>query len=329
MGRNNTFSAKSINTNFTTILVVVVTLFALIYTAFLNYGTITLDTDGIIGQLWQNPSDTLIITLFYVNLLLVGITCILLLQLNNNFAIIRYKTVLPCLFYTLFLVTDTDIFFSFTGNVITLVILLCFFQLFKFYQNSKTKEEAFNIGFLLAIGSLFSPRILLILLVIWIGFIFFKAESGKIFLASIVGLLTPYWFIFFWYAYKNMLPDLIVPFQNLFGYNPETVFHFEISGWIRMIFTAFITILAIINFQIHNFRDKIRTRVIFYFLFTAIIVVGILLILGIIPLSEFAGIYFLIAALFASHYFSTENNYISTIFFYLALITYIGLIFFD
>ena len=328
MGRDKTFSAKTANTNFTAVLVIVLTVLAMLYTTVKNYPTIMLDTNGLIQQELQNPSDALSQALFFVNLGLIVITCILLLVMNNSFSIIRNKTLLPCLFYTLFLVTDTDIFFSFSGNVVTLVIVLVFFQLFKFYQKTRTNEEAFNIGFIVAIGSLLAPRILLFVPVIWIGFSFFKVNSIKVYLASIMGILTPYWLVFFWLVYKGNLQDFLTPFQNLFGYNPGTVLHFETSGWIRMIFTVFITILAIINFQLHNFMDKIRSRIIFYFLFTIMVIVGILLSLGIVPLNEYGGIYFLIAALFASHYFSTANSRINTIFFYLVLITYVGLIFF-
>ena len=161
----------------------------------------------------------------------------------------------------------------------------------------------------------------------WIGFIFFKISSIKTCLSSIAGVITPYWFVFCWYMYIKDIPSFYQQFHNFFQFNPEVILNFEISDWIRSGFTLLMTVLAIINIQLHSFKDKIRSRVIFYFMFTVIIIDVILLILGILHTTEYAGIYYLLASLFAAHFFATNHGRFVIIFFYLIILTYIGLLF--
>ncbi|MCL1943906.1 MAG: hypothetical protein FWF54_10220 [Candidatus Azobacteroides sp.] len=266
--------------------------------------------------------------LLFVNYLLVLGTSFLLLWLDQVFSIIRTKTFLPFLFYTLFITTDPGSFFSLPGNLTTLILLAVIYQLFRSYQKEKNVEEAFNIGLLISAGSLFSTRILFFIPVIWIGLSYTRAFSRKSFFASIVGLLTPYWLTFCWFLYQKDISGFIEPFYHFFQVNPSSALEYEISGWIRVCFSLLITIFAVINFRMHSFKDKIKTRTYFYFILTLIIFVAILIIFNIIPVTEYAGIYYLSVSLFAAHFFVTVNSRLSAVFFYLSLITFIGLLFF-
>lgn len=268
-------------------------------------------------------------TLLIINYLLVLGAGLLLLWLNQVFSIIRTKTFLPFLFYTLFITADTSAFFSLSGNLCTVISLSLVYHLFKAYQKEKSVEEAFNIGLLLSVGSLFSTQMLLFIPMIWIGLSFMQAFSGKSFFASIVGILTPYWPAFCWFLYKKDIAGFTEPFGHLFNFDLYTVFKFEVTDWISMGFSLLITIFAVTNFRLHSFKDKIKTRIYFYFILTLIIYVALLMLTGLLPISEYVGVYYFSVSLFAAHFFATVNTRLSTIFFYLLLITFIGLLFFD
>ncbi len=295
-----------------------------------------------IGFNWDNIPVQINNSLFYsllqaflpisislgINLFLVLATSILLLWLNQTYSIIRTKTYLPFLFYMLFITTDHHSFFSFSGNISTIILVITVFHLFKSYQKEKTVEEAFNVGALISLGSLFSTQMLFFIPIIWIGLSFVQSFSLKSFFASLVGVLAVYWLVFCWYVYKKDLAGFTEPFQYLFQINISSITSLELPDWIRVGFSLLITILAIINFQLHSFKDKIRTRVYFYFILTLIGFVAILLSLGILPMTEYAGTYYFSVSLLAAHFFATTNTRLSSIFFYLTLITFIGLLFF-
>jgi hypothetical protein len=285
---------------------------------------VTLNT-GLFSSVWEAIHPLVLVG---INCVFIAGTSLLLLLMNSKFAIIRNRTSLSALFYILFLASDRQAFYSLTGNLTTLIILIALFQLYNCYQKNKVVEETFNVGVLLSVGSFFSTHLFYFIPIFWIGFSFFKADSLKPLLASVTGALTPYWFAFCWFLYINDLPAFVHPFTCLFNFDAGKLLGFELSDWVRTVFTILIALLAIGNFQLHNFQDKIRTRLIFYFLFTMLVITGILLILGILPFVNYNGVYYLICGMFAAHLFSTVYNRLMSIFFYAVLAIYLVLLFF-
>ena len=267
--------------------------------------------------------------LIIVNYALVLFIGLLLLWLNRRFSLIRTKTLLPFLFYMLFLTIDSTAFFSFEGNINTFFLLIIVFYFFKSYQSEKFIEQAFNIGLLLSLGSLFSGQMLFFIPMIWIGLACMQVLSAKSFFASLVGILIPYWLVFCWFLYQKNLVGFAEPFYHLIQIKPLSVLDFNTSDWLRICFSGVITICGIVNFRMNSFKDKIKTRVYFYLLIALIVYVFLLLAFGILPMSEYIGIYYFSVSLFAAHFFATVNTRMSTIFFYLFLITFLGLLFFE
>ncbi|MCD7973542.1 MAG: hypothetical protein LUG18_12960 [Candidatus Azobacteroides sp.] len=320
------FSMKNVNTRLNLVLFILISIFCYGFTLFYKEQPLTFSPDGYSSFFFNNIHEHYLI-FQGLNLLLILLSCLLLLLINQRFSIIRNKTILPFVFYTLFITTDVYAFYSFSGNIVTFLFLLCVFQLCNTYQKQKVVEQTFNIGLFLGIASLFYTPVLFLLPIFWISFGIFKIDSLKAFLASLIGIITPYWFVFFWFLYQENLQGFFQPFLTFFHFDPTVVLSFKIPGWIRVGFTFMITLLGIINFQLNNFKDKIRTRIIFYFTIVSIIGIAILLGLGIISI-EYTGPYYLLVSLFAAHFFSTINNRLNTIFFYLVLVTYINLLFF-
>lgn len=284
-------------------------------------------TAGLLYGLLQKIAAPAVLSgINYVLVLGVGL---LLLWLNQCFSIIRTRTYLPFLFYMLLITIEPFAFFSLEGNIATLFLVIIVFYFFKSYQSEKAVEEAFNIGLLLSLGSLFSVRLLFFIPIIWIGLAYVQALSGKSFFASLVGIFTPYWLVFCWFLYQKDIAGFMEPFFRLFQINFHFVFDFNISDWLKICFSGLITVSAVINFRMHSFRDKIKTRIYFYLILVLIIYVFVLLVLGILPVSEYVGIYCFSVSLFAAHLFATSGSRLSTIFFYLLLLLFVGLLFVD
>jgi len=284
-------------------------------------------TAGLFYNLMQEYFAPVLLTIInYVLILGVGL---LLLWLNQQFSIIRTRTLLPFLFYMLFITIDAPAFFSLEGNIATFFLLIIVFYFFKSYQSKRAIEEAFNIGLLLSLGSLFSGRLLFFIPIIWIGLAYVQALSARSFFASLVGISAPYWLVFCWFLYQKDIAGFTESFHSFFQIKPLSFFDFTVAGWLKTCFSGLITIAAVVNFRMHSFKDKIKTRVYFYLLLVLILYVSVFMFFGIFPISEYIGIYYFSVSLFAAHLFATVNTRLSNVFFYLFLITFIGLLFFD
>lgn len=152
--------------------------------------------------------------------------------------------------------------------VSTLFFLLCIDILFGTYQQKKIANKAFSIGFVLAASSLFSFYFLFYIILFWVGFVFMRNFSIKAFIASLLGIVSIYWLILFYYLWQKDLDSYLSLFASIatafeFGYFFKMLSKNEcIVLGINVLFL----LIAVSYYQLYSFLDKIRVRVMIYYL---------------------------------------------------------------
>jgi len=130
-----------------------------------------------------------------VSLLITALNAFLIGQLNNKFTIIRTRSFLPVLFFVLLMASWHETHTLVISHIALLFILLALFAIFGVYRNRNASEQTFLSCFLIAVASIFIEPLLLYIPLIWVGLILFNSMSFRNFLASIIGVLTP-WILF-------------------------------------------------------------------------------------------------------------------------------------
>ena len=131
-----------------------------------------------------------------VDVLLVGWSCFLLMRLNNKYALMQQRTLLPVILLLLFDCCNPAIVGTInSGLLLTPVYLSVIYLLYDTYQNENCRA-AYDMGLLLAVGYLVEPPFLLLSLPFCFGFIYMRSSSWRMFAALGLGVLTVIWLVF-------------------------------------------------------------------------------------------------------------------------------------
>ena len=215
-----------------------------------------------------------------------ALSTFLMVVLNNSNALIRtYSRTASATFIALNCML-CFLFDSLSGAIVGVCILALYLCAFRIYQDKQSPGWAFYAFLCLGFASLLFPVLLLFIPVFWLFMRFqLNSLSWRTFLASLLGLLTPYWFLLAYMLWQNdfsFIQDMIqsVEFRvesveratvipsadgtaaansSLFTlhsslYN-SSPFHLFSYLWITIL-----TLTGIIHFWRHVLADKIRTR---------------------------------------------------------------------
>ena len=265
-------------------------------------------------------------------LISLGVTILIgyvFIETNTTFNLIRTRTSMPVCLYWLI---ATALFFLHPfewTNLVPLVFILATYQLFHSYESVSSSPFIFHSFLFIGLGSIAFPQLLYMVPMLWGSMIPFRAISIKSFLASIIGLMTPYWFIFGYALYFNEMHILLTPLREAAHLYPIDYSHLtlpEIASW------GFITLLLIVSgfhyWQI-SYMDKTRTRIYHSYLAIAGFWATLLSILQPVHWCEWLSIQLICTAFLCGHLFSLTRNRFSGIFFIVTFVLYILLMSFN
>ncbi len=205
-----------------------------------------------VGNIWAEFAFTIISTL-------------LMVELNNRNALMRtYSRMVSCSFLVLLTMLSLP-HPSFKASIVTLCFITFYLIIWNSYQDRRSTGWTFYAFFCIGLASTIFIQIGYYLPVLWLLMVTFtNSFSIRTFLASLIGVITPYWFSAGYYFYTDNLSGFInhfteiIDFQELFDYSSITIH--------QVVNFAYITLLGIIgtvHFLRTSYADKIRTRMIY------------------------------------------------------------------
>lgn len=124
----------------------------------------------------------------------------IILRIDNKFNITRRKNFFPFYIYFFLLSCWSIVYLQPLTHLCATLYIFAFSVLMTMYNDQRAVEPAFLSGLLLSCASLFIYEIVFLIPVFWIAFYSFKSASLRVYLASILGILTP-WIILFSVVY--------------------------------------------------------------------------------------------------------------------------------
>lgn len=264
---------------------------------------------------------------YLIGILLMLGGAFLLHRANYILVLIREKTLLPFLFYVLFISTNPDFLPLKSTSVGVFCLILAIYQLFSAYHDPEAKTNAFNAALLIGIGSLLWIHILWFLPLFWIGMYNFRALSPRTFLASLLGVTTVYWFLLGWCIWFHDFTAFTVPFPALFKIRFLTVTGIGLASWLWILGIAVLTTASSLNILTHEYEDVLRTRQFLSFLILMVVWAFGLYFLYEQSSEEFLETACIPAALLIAHFFTVMRGKVVFWTFYSTLVVYIILLF--
>lgn len=215
------------------------------------------------------------------------------------------------------------LFPSVDGAITQLASALILLMLFSCYQDKATMGKTFYIFLLISAVSLLEPYFILFVPVFWLLMgITVYSLSFRTFMASIIGLITPYWLYMGWLLYQNpMQPtealQALSHFTDLQWQVDYQVLNASQIALFAIVFVLFL--FGAIHFWYTSYMDKIRVRQIY----TSLILLAFytILLLAFLPHEYNMLIYMLLIAVspITAHFFSLTHSRITNILFFVIL----------
>ena len=201
----------------------------------------------------------------WMQTIVLAISTLLMAELNNSNSLIRiFSRMVSCSF--LFMsVMAIFLLHSMQATIVQLCFIAFYLSLFKAYQNPRATGWVYYAFFAIGMASVVFIQILYFVPIMWILMIFnILAFGSRSFVASLLGLITPYWFIGGYFIYHHQYDSIflhftdITKFAPLFDYSSITQHQIVTFAWI-----AFLFLIGTIHFIRKRFSDKISTRMLY------------------------------------------------------------------
>ncbi|CAN5308707.1 hypothetical protein BH09BAC6_BH09BAC6_34450 [soil metagenome] len=257
---------------------------------------------------------------------LVFIQALLLNYLVNHNNLLGKPTFLPALMY----ITVSALFQPFlilsAPLVCNFLLIWMLFKLFSFYKGNDAKSTAYDLGIIVALGSLIYLPFVYLFLVIFIALSIFRPFNWREWVTGIIGYATISFFLAVYYYLHNSLHqfyNIWLPLGTKFSANIKITY----VNYVVLIPVIIILMLCFITLQQNFFKSYVQTRKSFQLLFVIFVVAG----LSFYIKAAFHLNHFLLCAVPAAVFFSYYFLYAKRRWFYetLFLVLLISIIYFQ
>jgi len=210
-------------------------------------------------------------TNIFIAAVLVYIQALIFNRIVNNHNLLAKPSFLPGLMF----VTGTSLFMPF---MILSPALICNFLLIwiidKFLKLGKSANSintVFDIGMIIAVGTLIYFPFMAMLLMIFLALLLFRSFNWREWVAGLIGFITVFFFLAVFYYWNDNLSSFYQIWKPL-GNKFPSVFKINYNDYLVLIPVAVIIILASLQLRENFFRSFISTRKSFQLLFFMFIV---------------------------------------------------------
>jgi len=291
---------------------------------------VTLNFSGPISRLLLPVSYLYTFSPFYnivIAAVIVFIQALLLNFLVNHYNLLGKPTFLPALMY----ITLSGLFAPFLvlspPLICNFLVIWLLFKVFSFYKSNDAKSPAYDLGMIIAVGSLIYLPFNYFFLAIWAALVLFRPFNWREWSSGIIGYITIFFFLAVYYYLNDILPDLYNTWTPLATRFPDRI-RINYYNYLVLVPVILILVLCFFKLQQNFYKSYIQVRKSFQLLFIVFIIGGLSFY---IRAAGFHLNHFLLcavpAAIFCSYYFLYAKR--KWIYESLFVLLIIGIIFFQ
>lgn len=187
-------------------------------------------------------------------------------RIVNNHSLLAKPSYLPALLF----ITGTSLFLQF---LVLSPALICNFLIIviidKFLKLSKTgsaMSTMFDVGMIIAIGTLIYFPFILMLIMLGLSLLMYRAFSWREWVSGLIGFLTIFMFVAVFYYWNDSIDRFIDIWQPLTNKFPSNL-QINYDDYLVLIPVGLIMVMAAIQLRENFFRSFISTRKAFQMLF--------------------------------------------------------------
>lgn len=265
-----------------------------------------------------------------LNIALAGVLvfaqALILNYLVNFYNLLGRPSFLPATMY----ITVTSLFTPFLTLspplICNFLLLWMLHKLFSLYKSNDVKSTAYDLGMLVALGTLIYLPYIYLMLAIWIALIIFRPFNWRDWAASIIGYATIFLFLAVFYYLRGHLADFNTIWIPLGTKFPDSI-NINYHPYLELIPVTVIFILCFFRLRENYYKSYVQVRKSYQLLFIIFMITALAFyVKAIFVLNHFL-LCAIPAAIFFSYYFlySTRRWFYETLY----LIVIISIIFFQ
>lgn len=252
-----------------------------------------------------------------------GVSAYLTLLMNNIHVLLRiYSRMVSCSFIAM--ICSAGFLFPSLQGAVTLLCMTAFLLvLFTSYQDKQSPGIIYYAFLLVGIASLGFVNILYLVPIIWLlTIVYIRALSWRSWFASMLGLLTPYWFYVCWLLYHHELTTLTSHFNPLadFSHSFDTCL-MTLSQQLTLYWVIVLAVIGTVHFLHKSFHDKIRTRMYYYYMMWMNLAIMLLLMLQPQHYDVLIRLMMLLTAPLIAHFLALTTTKVTNVAFIVIVVT--------
>lgn len=257
---------------------------------------------------------------------LVFIQALLLNYLVNRDNLLSKPSFLPALMY----VTVSGLFTPFLmlspPLICNFLVIWMLFKLLDFYKGENAMSNAYDVGMIVALGTLIYLPFIYMFLLIWIGLVIFRPFNWREWVAGIIGYATIFFFLAVIYYMKDEMSRFYTIWLPL-GTKFRNSIHIDYYNYLILIPVIMILGLCFVTLRQNFFKSYVQVRKSFQLLFWFFLIGG----LSFYVKEQFNLNHFLLCAVPAAVFFAYYFLYAGKKWFYetLFLLLLAGIIYFQ
>ena len=264
---------------------------------------------------------------WWLQLACFAFTAYLVVLLSNMNSLIRVYSRLMSAFFLALGCCDCLLFPSVSESACILFFVLSYLILFMSYQD-KTRSGYVLYAFIaLGIASMFYVHMLCLVPLFWLFMRYnLLALSWRTWMASILGVLTPYWFAECWYFYRGEPWILLEHFEPLANFESVADYAVVTPGQAALyILLVVLGIMGSIHFIHKSYLDSIRVRLLYSIFISMDLILAVFLALQPQHYNLLIRLMIVNTAPLVAHFFALTSTKVTNVVFYTTLTAIITL----
>lgn len=190
----------------------------------------------------------------------------LMVEMSNGNALLRVRSRMVSATFIALSCTTSFMFASLSGALVQLFAITALLLMFTTYQAPMALGRTFYAFVMIGLASTLFPHILFFVPLLWLLMATqLQSLSWRSLMASVIGLIAPYWFYSLWFIYQRDFTPLADHFCSLADFTP--LFHayatLGLAHWLAYALTVVLTVAGTIEFWRDSIEDKIRIRLLY------------------------------------------------------------------
>lgn len=258
---------------------------------------------------------------WWVQMSCLGFSTYLLVELNNSNALLRIRSRMISSVFLALTCTTGFLFPSLNGSLISFLFIATLLPLFSSYQDSKSQGRYYFAFLCIGVASLLYVHLLYFVPLLWLSSIFYlQSLNVRSWIASLLGLITPYWFFLPWMLYADKWSLAYSHFSALLQFEfPIRYSSLPVEVFGTILFIIILMIISQLNFWFNSYKDRIRIRQLYGFFATFGWISVFLIFFQPQHYEYLLRILIICASPFVAHFFTLTSSKFTNILFFLTI----------